>query len=80
MHHLKLKSSNLEFKMPSYGQNKNMSFTRKKNFDSNSLQNLYISFYTSWSLRPHMPKKNNPKKNNSNSRIDYPKMEELGSL
>ena len=56
MHHLKLESSNLEFKRPSYGQNNNMGF-RKKNFDNNFLQNLYIYFYTSWSLRPHKPKK-----------------------
>ena len=51
----------------------------KKNFDNNSLQNLYISFYTSWSLRPHKPNKKNPMQYNSNSRINYPKMEELGS-
>ena len=51
----------------------------KKNFDNNSLQNLYMSFFTSWSLRPHKPNKNNPKKYNSNSRKNYPKMEELGS-
>ena len=51
----------------------------KKNFDSNSLQNLYISFYISLSLRPHKPNKNNPKQYNSDSRINYSKIEELGS-
>ena len=80
IHHLKLESSNLEFKRPSYGQNKTW-VLEKKNFDNNSLQNLYITFYTSWSLRPHKPKKkkNNPKQYNSNSRTNYPKIEELGS-
>ena len=48
MHHLKLESSNLEFKKPSYGLNKTW-VLENENFDSNSLHNLYISFYTSWS-------------------------------
>ena len=52
---------------------------KKKKLDSNSLQNLYISFLHFLVFKTPQANKTNPKQYNSNPETNYPKMEELGS-
>ena len=54
-------------------------FERKKNFDNNSLQSLYISFLHFLVSKTPLANKTNTKKYNPNPKTNYSKMEELGS-
>ena len=54
-------------------------FLKKKNFDNNSLQSLYIYFLHFLVFKTPQANKTNPKQYNSNPKENYLKMKELGS-